>query len=139
MERAEPGTTKGFPMFTCKGKALGRTAGLIAVVGAFSLAAPPAASAAPAAFVPSSISSCAPGEWLTFTAERVAPDRINYTTTAPLAKWNGAIVQWTNLTTGAQGFAFMNAAVPASVGLGPVLSQVAGLLPCYVSSGVVMS
>ncbi|MFE3290504.1 hypothetical protein [Rhodococcus sp. NPDC059234] len=123
-------------MFTRK--AFGRIAALTAVVGAAILAVPAAASAAPVAFVPFSISSCAPGEWLTFTAERVAPDRISYTTTAPLSKWNGAVVQWTNLTTGFRGFAFVNAP-PASVGSGPVVSMLAGLLPCSVSSAVVIS
>ncbi|SDD19860.1 hypothetical protein [Rhodococcus tukisamuensis] len=123
-------------MFTRK--AFGRTAALIAAAGALSLAVPAAASAAPAPFLPSSISSCAPGEWLTFTADRVAPDRINYTTTAPQSKWNGAVVQWTNMTTGSQGFAFLNAP-PASVGTGPVVSMVVGILPCAVSSGAVVS
>lgn len=118
--------------------ALGRTAALIAAVGALSLAVPAAASAAPVPFVPSSISTCAPGEWLTFTAERVAPDRISYSTAAPQSKWNGAVVQWTNLTTGFQGFAFLNAP-PAGVGLGPVVSMVVGVLPCAVSSGAVVS
>jgi hypothetical protein len=120
-------------------KALGRTAALTAAVGAIVLVAPAAASAAPAPFVPMSISSCAPGEWLTFSAERVAPDRISYTTAAPQSKWDGAVVMWTNLTTGIQGFAFVNAPMPASVGLGPVVSQVAGLLPCSVSSGVAIT
>jgi hypothetical protein len=32
------------------------------------------------------MSTCAPGAWLTFNAERVAPDRIRYTTAAPLAQ-----------------------------------------------------
>ncbi|MFC9790873.1 hypothetical protein [Rhodococcus sp. NPDC127528] len=124
-------------MFTCT--AFGRIAALTAVVGAAMLAVPAAASASPVAFVPSSISSCAPGEWLTFTAERVAPDRISYATAAPLSKWNGAVVQWTSLTTGSQGFAFVNAPMPATVGTGPVVSMLAGLLPCSVSSGVVIS
>ena len=118
--------------------AFGRTAALIAATGALSLAVPAAAPAAPASFVPPSISSCAPGEWLTFTAERVAPDLISYNTAAPQSKWNGAVIQWTNLTTGFQGFAFLNAP-PASVGMGPVMSMLVGVLPCAVSSGVVMS
>ncbi|MFC4604164.1 hypothetical protein [Rhodococcus kronopolitis] len=68
----------------------------------------------------------------------MAPDQISYNTTAPQSKWNGAVIQWTNLTTGFQGFAFLNTP-PASVGMGPVMSMVVGVLPCAVSSGVVMS
>lgn len=117
---------------------LSRLAALAVAVGAAALVTPAAASAAPVAFAPPSLSSCAPGQWLTFTAERVAPDRIAYTTAAPQAQWNGAIVMWTNLTTGFQGLAFVGAP-PAVVGTGPVVSQLAGLLPCSVSSGVAIS
>ncbi|GAA4483544.1 hypothetical protein GCM10023094_35310 [Rhodococcus olei] len=123
-------------MFT--NKTLGWAAALIATVGALPLAMPATASAAPVPFIPSSISSCAPGEWLTFNADRVGAAEISYTTAAPMSKWYGAVVMWTNLTTGFQGIAFLNAP-PAVVGLGPVVSQVAGLLPCSVSSGVVIT
>lgn len=123
-------------MFTTK--ALEWAAALAVTVAAVPLALPGTASAAPIPFVPPSISSCAPGEWLTFTADRVAPDRIAYGSTAPLSKWNGAVVVWTNLTTGFQGVGFVNAP-PAVVGSGPVVSQVAGLLPCAVTSGAIVS
>lgn len=116
---------------------VGRLGAVIAVAGALSFAVPAAVSAAP--FIPGSMSTCAPGAWLTFNAERVAPDRIRYTTAAPLAQWNGAVVQFTNLTTGFRGVAFVNDPVPAAVGFGPVLSEIAGLLPCFVSAGVTMS
>ncbi len=67
-------------------KVLGRLGAVLAVAGALSFAVPGAASAAP--FVPGSMSTCAPGAWLTFNAERVGPDRIRYTTAAPFAQWN---------------------------------------------------
>ncbi len=59
--------------------------------------------------------------------------------TGPTAVPNGAVVQFTNLTTGFRGVAFVNDPVPAAVGFGPVLSEVAGLLPCFVIAGVTMS
>lgn len=118
---------------------LGVLGAVIAAVSAVSVAVPAVASAAPASFFPASTSTCAPGVGIVFTAERVAANRIHYSTSAPLSEWNGAVVQWTNLATGVQGFALVNDPVPADVGAGSVLSMVTGVLPCFVSSGVVIS
>lgn len=117
--------------------AFSRLGAVMVVAGALSLVVPSTAFAGP--FVPGAISTCAPGEIVTFNADRVAPDKVRYSTTAPLSKWNGTVVQWTNLTSGFQGVALINDPVPATVGFGPVMSMAAGLLPCFVSSSVTMS